>query len=135
MGFVPTVNILFSAHRAQTLGCISNGWGDHSNAVLGDSIVQSTPPPPRGLAREDVSQLGNSSQTSSRVPAPMLGPDRSRNTISESCLPSPTPTRPSASWLEAPHGGLHFRTSQQAELFASPTCSRYCFFKNTAVVV
>lgn len=42
------------------------------------------------------------------------------------------PTRPSAPRLETPYGGLHFRTSQQAQLFASLTCSRYHFSKHSS---
>lgn len=84
-----TFKILSDAQRAQTLESISESQGGHSPAACGELIVLPSPPP-AALAREDMSQLGNTSQASSPAPAHMLGPDRSRNTISELCHLSPT---------------------------------------------
>lgn len=80
---------LSDAQRAQTLESISESQGGYSPATCGGLIVLQSLPP-AALAREDMSQLGNTSQASSPAPAHMLGPDRSRNTINESCHLSPT---------------------------------------------
>lgn len=81
--------ILSDAQKAQTLESISESQGGHSRAARGELIVLPSPPL-AALAGEDMSQLGNTSQASSPAPAHMLGPDRSRNTISEWCHLSPT---------------------------------------------